>query len=164
MEVHIRTVQCIRVNHENQNMKISNSPVGLWFMGTNIEKKMHVFRPYLLNFPDFFQKKKWKSYLNHFQQLFPTFPIYEFHFFSFCTDAPYFVWQRAGYQLEQVLIIFAFSTSICTHKPRSDRWIWNFHVLAPMVHPNVHAWAYNYDTVRFIKPYLNTVYRCTGSR
>ena len=28
-----------RVDHGNQNMKISNNPVGLWFMGTNTSGK-----------------------------------------------------------------------------------------------------------------------------
>ena len=34
------------------------------------------------------------------------------------------------------LMFFADSTSICSHKPQSDRRIWNFHVLVSMVHPN----------------------------
>ena len=55
---------------------------------------------------------------------------------------------------------FCISTSICTHKPQSDRWIWNCHVLAHMVHPNVEIMILFFPetTVRFIILYRTSVY------
>ena len=83
------TYSYIRVDNGNQTMKISNSPVGLWFMGTN---------------------SSGKGILNHFKQLFFSFLLfYELNFFGFCTDSQYFV--RQGTNKRK---FFAFSTSICT--------------------------------------------------
>ena len=94
------TYSYIRVDNGNQTMKISNSPVGLWFMGTNTTNTSG------------------KGILNHFKQLFFSFLLfYELNFFGFCTDSQYFV--RQGTNKRK---FFAFSTSICTHKPQYMFW------------------------------------------
>ena len=85
-------------------------------------------------------KQLWNCNLNHFRQLlFYTFPPLMNLIFFVLVLMPRILNDREEGNKTIKFWFFSSSsyTSIFTHKLQSDRRIWNFHVLVPIVHPNI---------------------------